>query len=192
MRYLLFLITLATLGCGPRPADLVQERFREAAQERFELAPRALQNAQSEEQRIYLLGRAAKDSIDLGKTGEALRYAEELQSLLPNLTDNWIYGTATQDANVVLGRLALLEGRIDEATQRLTKSVQYPDVAIMPTFGPNMSLAKDLLESGETDAVLSYFELCRKFWKLENGKLDQWSREVKAGRIPNFGSNLVY
>jgi hypothetical protein len=62
----------------------------------------------------------------------------------------------------------------------------------MDTFGPNMSLAKDILEKGETDVVLQYFELCRKFWEMEGGKLDQWSREVKAGSVPDFGANLVY
>jgi hypothetical protein len=62
----------------------------------------------------------------------------------------------------------------------------------MNSFGPNMSLAKDLLEKGEREVVLEYFELCRKFWKLHTGRLDDWSRDVKAGRIPDFGANLVY
>jgi hypothetical protein len=55
-----------------------------------------------------------------------------------------------------------------------------------------MSLAKDLLEKGERDMVLQCFELCRKFWNMDYGKLDEWSKEVKVGEIPNFGANLVY
>jgi hypothetical protein len=39
--------------------------------------------------------------------------------------------------------------------------------------------------------VLEYFDLCRKFWH-EKEQLDLWSQEVKAGKIPNFGPNLVY
>ena len=62
----------------------------------------------------------------------------------------------------------------------------------MNSFGPNMSLAKDLLEKGERDTVLQYFELCRKFWTMDYGKLDEWSQEVRAGKIPRFGANLVY
>ena len=62
----------------------------------------------------------------------------------------------------------------------------------MNSFGPNMSLAKDLLEKGERQAVLDYFELCRKFWKMDNGRLNDWSQEVKAGKIPDFGANMVY
>ena len=55
-----------------------------------------------------------------------------------------------------------------------------------------MSLAKDLLEKGERDVVLEYFEACRKFWKMGEDDLDKWSKEVKAGTIPDFGANLVY
>ena len=62
----------------------------------------------------------------------------------------------------------------------------------MNSFGPNMSLASDLLEKGEREVVLEYFELCRKFWQLDMGRLDKWSQEIKSGTIPNFGANLVY
>ena len=62
----------------------------------------------------------------------------------------------------------------------------------MNSFGPNMSLARDLLEKGERETVLQYFELCRKFWKMGQRNLDQWTEDVKAGRTPEFGANLVY
>ena len=55
-----------------------------------------------------------------------------------------------------------------------------------------MSLAKDLLERGETAAVLDYFEACRVFWKMGGSQLDAWRQDVEAGRIPNFRANLRY
>ena len=55
-----------------------------------------------------------------------------------------------------------------------------------------MSLAKDLLEAGEKETVLQYFELCRKFWTSHGETLDDWTKEVKAGQVPQFGANLVY
>ena len=55
-----------------------------------------------------------------------------------------------------------------------------------------MSLAKDLLEKGEKETVLQYFDLCRKFWSMGGDKLDQWTKDVKAGQTPDFGANLVY
>jgi hypothetical protein len=151
-----------------------------------------LANAKSEEERFYALNDVAKEGFVLGKTAESQKHAEELLTILPKYKDNWNYGNAVQDANLVLGRIAVLEGRLDDAKQYLIKAGQSPGSPQTDSFGPNMSLAKDLLVKGETEVVLQYFELCRKFWKMERGKLAQWSREVKAGKVPDFGANLVY
>jgi hypothetical protein len=35
-------------------------------------------------------------------------------------------------------------------------------------------------------------EYRRKFWKSHPEKLDEWSRQVRAGERPEFGANLVY
>ena len=53
-----------------------------------------------------------------------------------------------------------------------------------------MTLAKELLEKGEMDAVLEYIELCSKFWKSGKDRLHKWSVLVKGGTIPDFGHNL--
>ena len=55
-----------------------------------------------------------------------------------------------------------------------------------------MSLARDLINAGDRDTPLQYFELCRRFWKMDHGQLDDWRDAVKAGRVPNFGTNLLY
>ncbi len=62
----------------------------------------------------------------------------------------------------------------------------------MDSFGPNMTLAQDLLEKGERDTVLEYFMRCRRFWKMDHGKLDEWMQEVMGGGKPDFGANLLY
>lgn len=175
---------LLVLGCG--------RMHPRTPQQRFNAAQRELKSAASVEERFYALGEAAKEGFVLGKTEEARQYAEELLTLTPSFKDNWNYGNAVQDANLVLGRIAVQEGRIDDAKQFLIKAGQSPGSPQMDTFGPNMSLAKDLLEHGEKDVVLEYFELCRKFWEMEDGNLDQWSHEVEAGEIPDFGANLLY
>ena len=52
----------------------------------------------------------------------------------------------------------------------------------MDSTGPSLwSLAQDLLQKGERDTVLQYFELCRKFWEMGKDSLDQWTKDVKAG-----------
>lgn len=183
-RYLLLTAVIPFFGCGPMQPTTPQQRFNTAQDE--------LRTAGSEEERFYALNDAAKEGFVLGKNEEARKHAEELLTLLPKYKGNWNYGNAIQDGNLVLGRIAVVEGHLDDAKQFLIKAGNSPGSPQMNSFGPNMSLAKDLLEKGETDAVLEYFELCRKFWKMEDGKLDQWSREVKAGKIPDFGANLVY
>ena len=56
-----------------------------------------------------------------------------------------------------------------------------------------MTLAKELLEKGEREVVLEYFDLCAKFWELERDKkLKKWKSQVEAGKTPDFGANLVY
>lgn len=49
-----------------------------------------------------------------------------------------------------------------------------------------------LLEKGQKDAVLEYFELCEKFWKYppDMKKLERWKAAVEAGITPDFGTNL--
>jgi hypothetical protein len=55
-----------------------------------------------------------------------------------------------------------------------------------------MTLAKELLEWGQVETVLEYFNRCGKFWKGDRGKLEEWSKLVKAGKVPDFGANLSY
>jgi hypothetical protein len=55
-----------------------------------------------------------------------------------------------------------------------------------------MSLAKELLEKGRTGPALRYFALCEPLWTLHPEKLRQWAEQVKSGKIPEFGANLVY
>ena len=62
----------------------------------------------------------------------------------------------------------------------------------LDSFGPNMSLAKELLEKDQREPVLLYFELCRKFWEMGGERLDRWTKEVNAGITPDFGGSLAY
>ena len=55
-----------------------------------------------------------------------------------------------------------------------------------------MSLAKALLEHKEAEVVLTYFELCGKFWQDQFDKTDKWEAAIAKGGMPDFGPNLVY
>ena len=171
-------------GCAHNRPVTSQERPNSAA---AELTP-----TKADEARFYQLGRLAKQSVAQGNMDEARAYASELLALLPRFPRNWNYGNAVQDGNLVLGRIAAQEGRLQDAKRYLLEAGKSSGSPQMNSFGPNMSLAKDLLERGEREVVLEYFELCRKFWRLESGRLDQWSHEARAGKTPDFGANLLY
>jgi hypothetical protein len=161
-------------------------------QQRLDQALGTLGKATTDEDRFYALDDAAKGSFESGKIEDARKYAAELLTLVPKFKGNWNYGNAVQDGNLVLGRIAVRDGKMDDAKKFLIQAGNSPGSPQMDSFGPNMSLAKDLLQKGERDTVLQYFTLCRRFWNMDYGKLNQWTDEVKAGTIPDFGANLVY
>jgi hypothetical protein len=72
----------------------------------------------------------------------------------------------------------------------LLKAGATPGSPQLNSFGPNMALAKELLDKGEREAVLEYFTLCSKFW--DRDELKEWMALVKDGVTPKFGANLVY
>ena len=161
-------------------------------QGRLDAASNKIATASSEEDKFDALDDAAKESFEVGQVENARKYANDLLALAPKYKDDWNYGNAIQDGNLVLGRIALRDGHTEEAKQYLLAAGRSPGSPQMDSFGPNMSLAKDLLEKGEHKVVLQYFELCRVFWKDDYGKLTQWSSDVMAGTIPDFGANLIY
>lgn len=142
--------------------------------------------------RFYDLSDLAKVAFASGKMDEAREYAEELLTLAPQHKGDWNYGNAIHHGNLILGRIALRDGRIDDAKNLLLEAGKSPGSPQMNSFGPNMSLAKDLLEKGEQEVVLEYFELCRKFWNMGHDNLDGWAKDVKSGNTPKFGANLIY
>jgi len=185
MKYITpFFLCGLLLGCGRGGSFTPQGRLAEATNK--------LAKAKTPQERFYALNDAAKENFVAGNAEDAKKYAQELMTLLPKFPSDWNYGNAVQDANLVLGRIAVKDGRIDEAKKYLLAAGNSPGSPQMNSFGPNVSLAKDLLEKGERDVVIKYLELCSKFWKMHRGRLDQWIQEIKDGKIPDFGANLVY
>lgn len=150
-------------------------------------ALQALASANTPELRFRALGPAAKRCFSAGRIEEARRHAEELLGLLPSFRQHPDYGPALHDANTVLGRIAVREGRLEDAKRHLAESVRAPSAAMMD-YGPSMALAKDLLEKGERQAVLDYLAACRRFWNF--ARLEDWRQQIQQGQIPDFGAHL--
>ena len=143
-------------------------------------------------ERFIVLPNAAKIAFEAQRYEVAENYPKELLNEAAKYQDDWNYGNAIHDGNMVLGRLALRSGDTKLAAEYLLKAGNTPGSPQLNSFGPNMSLAKDLQDAGERDAVISYFKLCKKFWKLEDGRLESWSASIRGGGKPYYGTNLHY
>ncbi len=150
-----------------------------------------LNNADSEIDRFYALDEAAKTSFEAKKYEKAEQYATELLMLAEKYPNNWNYGNAIYDAHVVLGSLALLQNDIDKAKEELLLAVKTPGSPQLNSFGPNMTLARDLLEKGQTEPVIHFLKECKRFW-YSHQKVDGWIKVIGSGGMPDFGANLVY
>jgi hypothetical protein len=76
-------------------------------------------------------------------------YAKNLLIQAESMKDNWNYGNAVHTANLVLGRIALADGDVEEAKCLLLLAGQTPGSPQLNSFGPDMLFAEELLEKGE-------------------------------------------
>jgi hypothetical protein len=137
--------------------------------------------------RDVLLQSLAKAALAAQKPQKAKEYAEKM---LNQNSPGWNYGNNIHFGNIILGRIALASGDLEQVKKRLIEAGKTPGSSQLNSFGPDMALAKELLEKGEKDVVLEYLKLCSKFWKSGKERLNKWSVEVKEGKMPNFGFNL--
>jgi len=187
-------LTLSLLACSyelERIHVQAPEEKAALAEKALSLRERGLGNAKPTE-RFHALGQVATDAFDAGDTAKAGRYASELLQSAPEFAKDWNYGNAIHTGNIVLGRVALQHGDIPGAEQYLLAAGKTPGSPQLDSFGPNMVLAKGLLEKGHRDVVVAYLQSCAGFWKMGGDRLQLWISTVKAGGIPNFGANLVY
>jgi len=170
-------------------ARTAADRTRFAALE-LEQAERAVErsNADPDWYRASLL-MAAKAAIEANDVGKARQFATTALAQAGSRNDNTT-GQTIHDSHVVLGRVALRAGNVAEAKAQLQQAAHVTGGGTLTSFGPNMSLAKELLERGERDAVVQYLEACEAFWP--NRMLSQWIQTITRGGTPNFGANLTY
>jgi len=157
--------------------------------EAFALFEQALLVTTDEEERFSRLVGVAKSTVDAGDLKKARTYATELLTLAGRIND-WNTGNAVHQGNLVLGRVAVQENNIELACAHLLKAGATKGSPQLDSFGPNMFLAKELLEHGQRASVLAYFDLCAIFWK--DKRLAEWKQQVQAGATPDFGGNLLY
>lgn len=172
LRYLLLLIAVMLPAC-----QIVNEGINHfSPTRRLAQAEEEIRAAEDDYWRLRPLGIAAMASVDINDYAKAKRYADELLRLSVELfSKEKPDDDSTHKGNIVIGRLTLREGNIEAAKSYLLKSAMVEGSPVLGSFGPNMTLAKELLEKDERAVVLEYFDLCAKFWKQDrDGKLKKW------------------
>jgi hypothetical protein len=157
----------------------------EKALEQFEIAYKL----STDRGQNVLLKDLAKMALAAQEIQKAREYAERMLKQNPS---GWNYGNNIHHGNIILGRLAIKLNDLEEAKKRLINAGNTPGSPQLNSFGPNMALAKELLEKGEKDVVLKYFELCLKFWKRGKDRIQKWSTDIENDELPNFRANLAY
>jgi hypothetical protein len=144
-------------------------------------------------ERFYKLSEVAAAAFDAGEYDKAETYANELLSDANRYQTNWNYGNAIFYGNLIIGRVALKRDKnVSQAESYLRVAGRTPGSPQLMSFGPNMSLAKDLLSAGETSTVVDFLDECGKFWKMGGDRLSDWKKTIQSGGTPDFGSNLNY
>lgn len=136
-----------------------------------------------------LLPHLAMTSFVAGDLEKASSFAE---SALKPVAEANVRGRNVHFGNLVLGRIALLDGDLEEAGSRLLAAGRTEGSATLKSFGPDMALAKALLERGEKQTVVRYLELCLDFWESGQDTLRDWIALVEGGRTPDFSRNLRF
>lgn len=152
-----------------------------------------LPSSTSNEDRSYKLMYLMEATYKANHLKEAKIYAQELLKLAISadaIPNNFAAGTFMHKANMALGKIAFDSGDIESAKSYLIASVKMNNNSSLKGFGPNMSLAKKLLDRGEKQAVIEYLTLCESFWKKDI--LEGWKKEIAENKVPNFGGNMYY
>jgi len=141
--------------------------------------------------KLFALEGAALFSFDKGKYECTKLYAKKLITMSEQLREDMNCEDFIHEGNILLGRVALRQNDIESSKKNLLKAGHTSGSGKLATSGPNLILAKELIDKGENKVVIQYFELCKNFWKMSDGRLDRWIALMKDGGKPNFDANKL-
>jgi beta-lactamase regulating signal transducer with metallopeptidase domain len=167
---------------------------RSSADESPSLADEALSSLESAhaetnvQQRSYLLPDLAKAALATDQLEKAAEYADQMLAT----TESMFKGDLVYNGNFVLGMIAVKKGDIEAAEKYLLAAGDTTGSPVLNSFGPNMSLAKELLDRGRRDTVLTFLKKCYLFWNKSTSPCGKWIQELEEGKKPDFRRNLNY
>jgi hypothetical protein len=109
---------------------------------------------------------------------------------LANKYGDWNSGNAIHAAWTIRGICSIRNGDLKRACSLLLESAKVTGSPQLNSFGPNMFLAKLLLENGQVDTVVTYLQNVTTFWKMNRS--EEWISVIRKGSTPDFGASLAY
>jgi len=137
-----------------------------------------------------VLANAAECALWAGDDTKAAEYASELLRHVVNPAGR-PDGSAIHDGHRILGHVALNAGDVEGARMHLLESAKTPGSPVLNSFGPELTLAKVLLEKGEREAVIQYLESLPRYWKGRQEAIDEWVILIRAGKTPDLNRFLA-
>jgi tetratricopeptide (TPR) repeat protein len=136
--------------------------------------------------RIGSLPNLATLAFQAGELEKAEQYARQ------TLADRSDAMDSIHAGNIVLGLIALKNDDVAGAETYLLAAARTKGKSvIMDRWGPNLALAKALLDKGQNDIVLEYFQSCKSF-VTKNPKLDDGIAMLKSGRARDLSQEYLW
>jgi tetratricopeptide (TPR) repeat protein len=159
---------------------------RDSARKALEEYESALSLIKDETKRYYSLADVAESARLAGSDEKAREYASELLRRAEELPRDWNYGNAVHEGHRILGHLELKAGEVEAAKKHLLEAGATPGSPSLDSFGPELTLASELLAKGERDAVVEYLQRISRFWKGREDALEDWIILIRAGKTPEL------
>lgn len=162
------------------------------AEAAFKNALRAYENAYSnstakEQEDSFVLKPIAESAFKSGDLDKAGEYANKmLAAAINNKKD----GNLVYYGNFILGMIAVKKENIDAAGKYLLEAGKSAGSPQLNSFGPDMSLAQELLTRGKREIVQEFLKECFKFWKY-GGTCEELIKEMENGGTPDLSMNGI-
>ncbi|MBW7866228.1 MAG: hypothetical protein H3C30_17655 [Candidatus Hydrogenedentes bacterium] len=178
-RQLGFLYSLPKEADESSPVETAPDA--EAARKALAALERAAELTTEPEMKLLQLTELAEMAFASGELEKAHGYATALLKGNDG-PEKWNRGNRIHTGNTVLGRIALAGGDMEKAKAFLIEAGKCGGSPQLNSFGPDMTLANELLQRGETDAVAEYLGLCGGFWKRT--ATERWIAAIQRGEKP--------
>ena len=139
-----------------------------------------------QQERFNNLTDVATTAYEVGYMDRAEAVSREMLESAAKLEKNWNTGNAIYWANIVLGKISLANGELDQSCTYLICASETCGSPQLDSFGPEFELCASLANQGRIDASITYLSNCSKFWKSSSGQLRKWQKQLKNGIVPSF------